>query len=79
MTQSTALASLTAIYTDSEGEEEEESNENAGEGTLTSTQVTPENRVSPASVASPVQVKITSKVIQFYFTYNVVKIFNDFI
>ncbi|KAF5300896.1 hypothetical protein FQR65_LT09059 [Abscondita terminalis] len=59
-----ALASLTASYTDSEGEEENsEQHENQGSVTLTTPSVSPENKSTPTSRPStPIPSKITSKV-----------------
>jgi len=66
MSQSMALASLTATYTDSEGEEEgtEENYENQGSVTLTTTpSASPENKSTPTSRPStPVPARITTKV-----------------
>ncbi|KAK4883882.1 hypothetical protein RN001_000153 [Aquatica leii] len=65
MSQSMALASLTASYTDSEGEEEnsEHHHENQGSVTLTTPSVSPENKSTPTSRPStPIPSKITSKV-----------------
>lgn len=66
MSKSMALASLTATYTDSEGEEEiEENDENQGTVTIHTPDDSPENKSTstPSSrPASPVQVKVTTKV-----------------
>lgn len=55
------LASLTATYTDSEGEEEEDDKETAGEVTL-NTPITSPERSNSSKPSSPVQVRVTSKV-----------------
>ncbi|XP_022911276.1 SAP30-binding protein [Onthophagus taurus] len=62
MSQSMALASLTATYTDSEGEDEaNDDNENTGSVTVHSN--SPDTKSTPTSrPGSPVQAKITSKV-----------------
>lgn len=65
MSQSMALASLTASYTDSEGEEDgtEQTHDNQGSVTLTTPSVSPENKSTPTSRPStPIPSKITTKV-----------------
>ncbi|XP_018335760.1 SAP30-binding protein [Agrilus planipennis] len=61
---STALASLTATYTDSEGEEGNEENEEAqGTVTINTPTGTPDNKSSSTSrPSSPIPAKVTSKV-----------------
>lgn len=65
MAQSTALASLTATYTDSEGEEElyEDKEENQGVAILSTPSRSPSNKSTNSSrPGSPVIVRITTKV-----------------
>lgn len=61
MSQSMALASLTATYTDSEGEDED-MEKNTSDEKLPTPAVTPEKSPVASRTSSPIQVKVTSKV-----------------
>lgn len=64
MSQSTALASLTATYTDSEGEDEpnEDSHLNTGSVTINSANTSPDKSTPSSRPSSPIPAKITTKV-----------------
>lgn len=65
MSQSRALASLTATYTDSEGEEEgtDENVENQGSVTINTPNASPDNKSTPTSrPTTPIPARVTTKV-----------------
>lgn len=64
MTQSMALASLTATYTDSEGEDEpnDENADNTGSVTINTPVTSPEKSTPTSRPASPVPTKVTARV-----------------